>query len=84
MQPHHTHTSGQRENPDQPDLYTLVRAGFVAQGKTLAAWCRENGVTRQVAERCLKGTRNGRRSIELRDRIAKAAGIEPMLRKEAA
>ena len=57
------------------DLYQIVRAGFVAQGTTLNAWCTAQGVNRQTAARALSGERNGRRSRELRDRLVAAAGL---------
>jgi hypothetical protein len=45
-----------------PDLYRIVRAGFVNQGTSLNRWCIENGVNRQTAEKALKGERVSRRS----------------------
>lgn len=60
------------------DLYRMVRAGFVAQGTTLNAWCSARGIHRQTAERSLKGERNGRRSRELRDRLVAAALVSAL------
>ncbi len=57
------------------DLYQIVRAGFVAQGTTLNAWCTAHGINRQTACRALTGERGGRRSRELRDRLLLAAGL---------
>ena len=51
------------------ELYTAVRAALVANGTSLAAWCRANAVTRQTMEQVLKGQREGRRSRQLRDRL---------------
>lgn len=50
------------------DLYRMVRAGFVAKGTTLNAWCIANQVNRQTAEKSLKGERRGQRSRDLRER----------------
>lgn len=59
-----------------PELYLMVRAGFVAKGTTLNAWCIANGVNRQTVERALKGARNGKVSRELRERAVAAALVE--------
>jgi hypothetical protein len=56
-----------------PGLYNQVRAGFVAQGTSLAAWCSKNAVTRQYAEKCLKFKSNGAHAIALRMRLIEAA-----------
>ncbi len=55
------------------DLYRMVRAGFVAKGTTLNAWCIANGVNRQTARRALSGERNGKNSRQLRERLVDAA-----------
>ena len=55
------------------DLYRMVRAGFIAKGTTLNAWCIANGVNRQTAEKSLKGQRESKRSRELRDLLVSAA-----------
>jgi hypothetical protein len=55
------------------DLYLMVRAGFVAQGTTLNAWCIANALNRQTVERSLRGYRNGMRSHLLRERVVAAA-----------
>jgi lambda repressor-like predicted transcriptional regulator len=65
------------EIPGSEDLYLAVRAGFVARGTTLNAWCIENGVNRQTAEKALKGERFSRRSSALRQKlVAEALKIE--------
>jgi hypothetical protein len=51
----------------------MVRAGFIAKGTTLNAWCIANGVNRQTAEKSLKGQRESKRSRELRDLLVSAA-----------
>lgn len=58
------------------DLLLAVRAGFVAQGLSLNAWCTMNGVRRQRVEHAL--LRSGKRSAEvraLRERVCRAAGL---------
>ncbi|PWB83065.1 MAG: hypothetical protein C3F11_08535 [Methylocystaceae bacterium] len=55
------------------DLYLMVRAGFVAQGTTLNAWCIANGLNRQTVERSLRGDRNGKVSRAVRERAVSAA-----------
>jgi hypothetical protein len=56
------------------ERHRLARAGFVERGTTLNAWCRENGVTRQNADKALLGQWTGPRATALVDRIAMAAG----------
>ena len=51
-----------------------VRAGFVAQGTSLNAWCRANGVTRQSADKALNGAWTGPGAEALVGRILQAAG----------
>jgi hypothetical protein len=57
------------------NVYLAVRTGFVAQGTSLYRWCKENGVSRQVAEKALKFARNGKKSIALRERLITASGV---------
>lgn len=59
--------------PPSEDLYLMVRAGFVAQGTTLNAWCIANRITRQSVEKALRGQRNGKVSRALRELIIEAA-----------
>lgn len=56
-------------------LYHLVRGKLVANGTPLNRWCLENGVTRQWAERVLKGQSNGPASIALLERLKAVAEI---------
>jgi len=58
-----------------PELFQLVRAGFVARHTSLAAWCAENGVYRQNAARALKGQSRGTAALALAIRVAHAAGV---------
>ena len=43
--------------------YRLVRAALVREGSSLAKWCEENGVSRQLAERALRGKSFGPESV---------------------
>jgi hypothetical protein len=58
-----------------PDLYLLVRQGFIGQNTSLNRWCCENGVGRRNAEAALKGMWNGPKGQDLRARIAQAARV---------
>lgn len=56
-----------------PNLYLMVRAGFIAKGTTLNAWCIANGINRQTVEKALKGERNGKLSRRLVETLVAAA-----------
>lgn len=56
-----------------PNLYLLVRAGFVNQGTTLNKWCIAHGVNRQTAEKALKGISTSRNALALVDRLVNEA-----------
>lgn len=58
-----------------PDLYLLVRQGFIGQNTSLNRWCCENGVGRRNAEAALKGMWNGPKGKALREQIAEAAKV---------
>jgi hypothetical protein len=58
----------------QVERQRRVRAGFVAQGSSLSAWCRANGVQRQNAHKALVGQWSGPKADELVARITVAAG----------
>lgn len=72
-------TTTRRQSPHTQNgdgfLYRLVRAGFIGKGTSLAAWCRENGIHRQSAERALLFQSNGIKAQALRQRVAEAAGV---------
>ncbi len=51
------------------DLYLAARATLIANGTSLAAWCRANSVSRQTMEKALKGEREGKRSRHLREQL---------------
>ena len=51
------------------DLYKWVRAAFIVRGSSLNAWCKENGINRQSAEKALKGERFSRAAVEIRKKL---------------
>jgi hypothetical protein len=57
------------------ELYQAVRGALITNGTTLNRWCQENQVTRQWAEKALKGERRGVQSLKLLKRIAAVAGL---------
>ncbi len=52
-----------------------VRAGFVAQGTSLHAWCRENGIDTPTARRAINGQSKGPKAAALAERLLLAAGV---------
>lgn len=58
-------------------LHLNVRAGFVAQGSSLARWCRQHGIRRQNAEKALLGVWTGPGARQLCARLVEAAGVGP-------
>lgn len=59
----------------QQEKYALnvVRAAFVLNGTSLAAWCRENGVVRRTAEQAINGSNRSDNARLLAERIHRAA-----------
>lgn len=57
------------------DLLVTVRAGFVRNRTSLAAWCRQRGVKRENARKALVGSWNGPKARRLRQEIVRAAGL---------
>lgn len=62
-----------RDCPARPNILQAVRAAFILNGTTLAAWCRENGVDPARAWRALQGKGGGNATHELRARILAAS-----------
>ena len=61
--------------PQPPnELLRIVRAGFVARGTSLAAWCRNESVSRQYATKVLKGAGGGPKARTLRARLVSESG----------
>lgn len=58
------------------DLYRQVRGAFIAQGKTLQGWCKENGTHLSNARSALTGNWDGPKGREMRRRLVKAAGLQ--------
>lgn len=56
-------------------LYDHVRAGFIAQGTTLTAFCRERNVAPANARCALVGSWNGPRAKRLRQELVDGSGI---------
>ena len=59
-----------------PSLLCLVKTGFILNGTTFKAWCRENDVDPGYAHHVVNGKTNGPKAKRLRDRIAQAAGAQ--------
>lgn len=50
-----------------------VRTGFIHQGSTFKAWCRQRGVDPGYAHRVINGHTNGPKAQMLREEILAAA-----------
>ena len=57
--------------------YQAVRAGFVAQGTTLTAWCRENGTRIQNVRDAFFGNWNGPAACRLLELVTDASRAKP-------
>jgi hypothetical protein len=56
------------------ERYLKVRVGFVAQGTSLNAWCRSNGIFIQYVRDAFLGRWNGPAAEALRERVTVASG----------
>jgi len=56
--------------------YLAVRAGFVCQGTTLNAWCRQNGTHIQNVREAFFGRWKGNRASSLVARVTEAAEVK--------
>lgn len=58
-------------NLNQPslELHNRVKGGFIAQGLSLTAWCKNNGVKPSNIKQCLIGAWDGPKAKELRARV---------------
>ncbi len=54
----------------------LIRSGFVAQGTTLAEWCRNNGFHRPNVMKALLGQWTGPKAARTVDVVSAAANLE--------
>ena len=55
--------------------HRLVRAAFIAQGTSFQAWCIQEGVTRQNADKALMNQWQGPKASTLIARILQAAKV---------
>ncbi len=55
--------------------HRLVRAGFTAQGTSFQAWCVQEGITRQNADKALLQQWKGPKASELVARILEASKV---------
>lgn len=60
-------------NADQGQTVAMVRAGFVAQGSSLHAWCRQSGIDYHNARKALDGRWRGPKAGALVRKIVAAA-----------
>jgi hypothetical protein len=67
-----------------PDLVRSVRAGFVMQGTTLGAYCRNHNIRLQHARSALLGGWNGPKGTQVREQLLQAAGLNGLPVREAA
>jgi len=58
------------------ELMARVRAGFIANGMSLHAWCIQNNVNYPNARQALIGSWAGVKGTKLLNQIADAAGLE--------
>lgn len=58
------------------ELVLEVRIGFIRQGTTLNAWCRDNGVLIGAARQALIGVWDGPKGRAMRRRIVRASGAD--------
>lgn len=55
----------------------MVRAGFIARGTTLTAWCRREGLQLTYVRQCISGHRAGPKARAIATRVRAAAGLPP-------
>ena len=58
--------------------YAAIRAAFVEKGTSLNRWLCENKIGRQLAYRALRGRSLGRKSLEVRRLVVRAAFGSPL------
>jgi hypothetical protein len=63
-------------NDALPARYLRVRSAFVAQGTTLTAWCKSNGLHIQNAHDALLGRWSGDGASALVSKVVAAAGLK--------
>jgi len=58
------------------ELIQEVRAGFIKQGTSLSAYCRENGIEGKTVHRLLSGKWDGKKARAIRQQLIEAAGVK--------
>lgn len=62
--------------PARDDLVRLVRVGFIKNGTTLSAWCKDQGLAHSYVYKVLKAETNGPAAKTLRDRLVHASNAQ--------
>jgi len=60
------------------ELLNQVKAGFVRQGTTLAAYCRDNNIDGGNVYRLLRGDWNGKKAKAIRSQLITASRIDDL------
>lgn len=60
-----------------------IRIGFISQGTSLHAFCKENGIHRPNAKKAFGGRWNGKKAIALRKRLIEASAAQAITIVEA-
>ncbi len=58
------------------ELVQEVRAGFIKQGTSLSAYCRQNGIEGKTVHRLLSGKWDGKKAREIRAQLIEAANVK--------
>jgi len=64
------------ERTEEQRLWIAIRAGFVAQGTSLAAWAKSQGIHKENIRSAVLRMRNGPKAKALVKRTAEAAGVK--------
>ena len=59
-----------------------IRIGFISQGTSLHAFCKENGIHRPNAKKAFGGDWNGKKAIALRNRLIEASTAQAITTAE--
>ena len=63
-------------------LWQEIRIGFISQGTSLNAFCKENGIHRPNAKKAFGGNWNGKKAQELRNRLLEASTAQAITTAE--
>ncbi len=58
------------------DRMNRIRSGFISQGSSLAAWCREEGMNRGNVYKALLQEWRGTKADQIVQKVLSASGIE--------